>query len=71
MVAASAAEGRDDNTLLIVDRSFKCLEAVAENMLGGWVGVAMRVFLRGEAIITPTAQLPGVHCFTPHSFHGQ
>ncbi|GMH91951.1 hypothetical protein TrST_g542 [Triparma strigata] len=47
MVAASAAEGRDDNTLLIVDRSFKCLEAVAENMLGGWVGVAMRVFLRG------------------------
>ncbi|GMH50137.1 hypothetical protein TL16_g00701 [Triparma laevis f. inornata] len=47
MVAASAAEGRDDDTLLIVDRSFKCLEAVAENMLGGWVGVAMRVFLRG------------------------
>ena len=47
MVACHAAEDRGDECLLIVDRSFRCLEAVAENMLGSWVGFATKVFLRG------------------------
>jgi len=55
MVAASAAArlqktgspSSGPSCLLIVDRTFVNLEAVAQRMLGGWIAYAMRAFLVG------------------------